>query len=87
MKSYVEEVNKLVETGVKNIKENTVILNNDKPIFDKSDFNTKEGKPIYFDLDELGRSNGAIAILSNNTIPLVIKKDLDYPNPYGWTEV
>ena len=86
MKSYVKEVNKLVETGVKNIKENTVTLNNDKPILDKRDFNTKEGEPIYFDLDELGRSNGAIAILSNNTIPLVIKKNLDYPDPYGWTE-
>ena len=39
-KSYIKEVNKLVETGVKNIKENTVTLNNNKPIFDKDDFNT-----------------------------------------------
>lgn len=85
-KSYIEEVDKLVETGVKNIKENTVTLNNNKPIFDKDDFNTKEGDPIYFNLDELGRSNGAIAVLSNNTIPLVIKKDLVYPDPYGWTK-
>ncbi len=53
---------------------------------EKSDFNLVEGEPIYFELDELGRSNGAIAILSKYTIPLVIKKDLTYPDSYGWTK-
>lgn len=84
--NYKNKVSELVEKGAKNIKEKSIPLNNGKPIFEKSDFNLVEGEPIYFELDELGRSNGAIAILSKYTIPLVIKKDLTYPNPYGWTK-
>lgn len=72
--NYKEKVNKLVEIGAKNIKENSIILNNNKPIFEKNNFNIIEGKPVYFELDKFGRSNGAIAVLSKNTIPLVIKK-------------
>ncbi len=83
--SYNDKINELVKNGTKNIKENSITLNNDKPIFEKKDFNLIEGEPVYFDLDEFGRSSGAIAILSKNTIPLVIKKNLKYPNPYGWT--
>ena len=84
--NYKNKVSELVEKGAQNIKEKSIPLNNGKPIFEKSDFNLVEGEPIYFELDELGRSNGAIAILSKYTIPLVIKKDLTYPNPYGWTK-
>lgn len=72
--NYKNKVSELVEKGAKNIKEKSIPLNNGKPIFEKSDFNLVEGEPIYFELDELGRSNGAIAILSKYTIPLVIKR-------------
>ena len=84
--NYKNKVNELVEKGAKSIKEKSIPLNNGKPIFEKSDFNLVEGEPIYFELDELGRSSGATAILSKYTIPLVIKKDLTYPDPYGWTK-
>jgi DNA-entry nuclease len=84
--SYKNKVDELVEIGVKDIKEKSISLNNDKPIFKKDDFNLVEGEPVYFDLDELGRSDGGIAILSKYTIPLVIKKNLTYPDPYGWSK-
>lgn len=83
--SYDKEVQQLVDKGIKNIKEYSITLNNDKPEFQKQDYKIVEGEPIYFEPDELERSNGAIAIISKNTIPLVIKKNLKYPNPYGWT--
>ena len=84
--NYKKKVNELVENGAKNIEENSIPLNNGKPIFEKSDFNLVEGEPVYFEPDELGRSSGAIAILSKYTIPIVIKKGLTYPEPYGWTK-
>lgn len=84
--NYNEIVDKLIKNGAKNIKKSSVILNNDKPMFKKTDFNVIEGEPVYFELDEHGRSSGAIAILSKNTIPLVIKKNLEYPDPFGWTK-
>ncbi len=83
---YKNKVSELVEEGTKNIKEKSIPLNNGKPIFEKNDYNLVEGEPVYFELDELGRSSGATAILSKYTIPLVIKKDLTYPDPYGWTK-
>lgn len=83
--NYDEEVQQLVDKGTKNIKQYSITLNNDKPKFQKQDYKIVEGEPIYFEPDELERSNGAIAIISKNTIPLVIKKNLKYPNPYGWT--
>lgn len=84
--NYNEEVDKLVKNGVKNIKETCKTLNNDKPIFKKEDYNLTEGNPIYFDIDKFERATGSIAILSKNTIPLVIKKKLKYPDPYGWSK-
>lgn len=83
---YNEIVNKLIQNGTKNITNETITLNNDNPILLKDNYKIKEGQPIYFELDEYGRSNGAIAILSKNTLPLVLKKHLNYPNPYGWTQ-
>lgn len=84
--NYKNKVSELVDKGAKNIKEKSIPLNNGKPIFEKDDYNLVEGEPVYFKLDELGRSSGATAILSKYTIPLVIKKDLTYPDPYGWTK-
>ena len=84
--NYKYKVNELVEKGAKNIKEKIITLNKGKPIFEKNDYNLVEGEPVYFELDEHGRSSGAIAILSKYTIPLVIKKDLTYSEPHGWTK-
>lgn len=83
--NYINEVNELVQNGVKNIKENHKTLNNNKPKIEKN-YNLNEGEIHYFDIDKAGRVTGAIAVLSKNTIPLVIKKHLKYPEPYGWTE-
>lgn len=83
---YNIEIKKLVEKGTNNINNETVILNNGTPIFNKCDYEIVEGEPIYFELDEYGRSNGAMALISKNTIPLVVKKKLNYPDPYGWTK-
>lgn len=80
---YVEE---LINKRRNSIKEFTSVLNNDKPIFEKQDYEIIEGEPKYFEPDEQGRATGAIALVGKNTIPLVIKKKLKYPNPYGWNE-
>ncbi|MCF0124594.1 MAG: DNA/RNA non-specific endonuclease, partial [Clostridia bacterium] len=84
--NYNDLVTKLVLDGTKNIKKTSISLNKNKPILKKEEYDLIEGQPIYFDLDELGRPTGAIAILSKTTIPLVIKKNLKYPNPYGWSK-
>lgn len=78
------DIEELVNIEPSRIKETTVILNNDKPFFNKEDYSTLEGQPIYFELDEYQRSNGAIALISPNTLPLVTKKKLNYPEPSGW---
>ena len=83
MSNYNSKVEELVNKRIDTIEEVSVPLN-DKPMFKKKDFEVVEGEPIYFEPDEYGRSNGAIALISKNTIPLVIKKKLKYPNPYGW---
>ena len=84
--NYNEIVKQLVNKGTKSIKEFNISLNNNKPLFQKEDYEIVEGEPIYFEKDEYGRSTGAMALISRNTIPLVINKKLDYPNPYGWTK-
>ena len=84
--SYDKKLNELIDADINNIEDETHELNNGKPIFSKSDYKVVEGKPQYFKQDEYGRSSGAIALVSRNTLPLVIKKKLIYPDPYGWTE-
>lgn len=86
MENYINEVNRLVENGTNNIKKKVVILNDDKPIFNKKDFDIIEGTPKYFGVDKYGRVMGAIALLSKNTIPKITEKELEYPRPYGWTK-
>ena len=85
MNNYNNIVDKLLDKGTYNIEEYSVTLNNDKPLFKPQDYDIVEGEPKYFEPDTNGRSNGAIALLSQNTIPLIIKKKLKYPDPYGWT--
>lgn len=83
---YNSEIKELLNRRLDNLKEFTVTVNDGKPIFSKKDFEIIEGEPQYFEPDEYGRSNGAMAFISKNTIPLVIKKKLKYPEPYGWTK-
>lgn len=45
---YKEIVENLVNKGADNIKKKTVILNDNKPILEKEDFNVIEGNPINF---------------------------------------
>lgn len=75
MENYINEVNRLVENGTNNIKKKVVILNDDKPIFNKKDFDIIEGTPKYFGVDKYGRVMGAIALLSKNTIPKITEKE------------
>ncbi len=72
----MSEMNELVNVNINKVQESVVIVNNDKPLFKKQDYQTIEGKPKYFELDEYGRSSGAIAMLSIDTIPLVTKKKI-----------
>ncbi len=84
--NYKEIVEDLVNKGADNIKKKTVILNDNKPILGKEDFNVIEGNPKYWGTDKYGRITGAIALLSKNTIPIITEKELEYPRPYGWNE-
>lgn len=86
MMSYDKKLNELINADINNIEDETSELNNGKPLFSKNDYKVVEGEPKYFDSDEYGRSSGAIALVSRNTMPLVIKKKLVYPEPYGWTK-
>ena len=47
---YNIEIKKLVEKVTNNINNETVILNNGTPIFNKCDYEIVEGEPIYFEL-------------------------------------
>ena len=71
-KTNIEE---LINIEPSEMKDTTVILNNDKTFFNEEDYSTIEGQPNYFELDEYQRSNGAIALISPNTLPLVTKKN------------
>lgn len=81
------ELEKIINKRISNLQECVVLVNNNIPFFTKKAFDTTiEGEPQYFEIDEYGRSNGGIALISNNTKPLLIKKKLQYPDPYGWTK-
>jgi len=84
--NYKEIVENLVNKGADNIRKKTVILNNNKPILEKADFNVIEGNPKYWGIDKYGRITGGIALISKNTIPIITDKELEYPRPYGWNE-
>lgn len=86
IKDYTADLEKLIKT--KNINELSLIFNNDAPLFSKQDYEYEkfEGNPKYFEPDDQNRATGSIALVSKNTIPLVMKKKLKYPNPYGWNK-
>jgi DNA-entry nuclease len=77
----------ILEKDIYKLKEYTLPINNRKTFFNKEDYNIIEGIPKYFEPDELGRTSGAIAIISRNTLSIRTEKHLRYPNPNGWTKV
>ena len=83
---FEDVINELINIQPNKIKKYTIVINDDKPLFNKKDFDTIEGKPQYFELDNNGRSNGAIAIISKNTLPLITKRKLKYPEPSNWNK-
>ncbi|MCI8961444.1 MAG: hypothetical protein HFJ18_00760 [Clostridia bacterium] len=86
MKKSNINIEELVNVEVNKIKEAVITVNDDRPLFSKQDYEIVEGEPKYFELDEYDRSSGAIALISNNTMPLVTKKRLKYPSPSGWNK-
>ena len=84
--SYKDKVEELVNAGADNIRKKIVVLNENKPIFSKKDYQVVEGIPQYYGLDKYNRITGAIALVSKNTIPRITEKELEYPRPYGWTK-
>lgn len=82
---YNNIIKKLIKQENYSIEE-IIRVNNGIPIFEKKDYEIIEGEPVYFEIDKYGRSSGGIALISRNTMPLVIKKNLKYPEPYGWTD-
>ncbi len=67
--SYKDKVEELVNAGADNIRKKIVVLNENKPIFSKKDYQVVEGIPQYYGLDKYNRITGAIALVSKNTIP------------------
>lgn len=82
------KIEQLVNLGTKNINDTRIKINNNKPKFNKKDYNIEVGEIKYFDLDNEGRITGAIALISKTTAPLpdIIEKEIKYPNPHGWTK-
>ena len=71
---------------IKNIKD-TITQIKGQSFFTSHDLETKEGLPIYYDLDEFNRTTGGIALISTYTLSPLINKKLVYPNPSNWDKL
>lgn len=80
-------IKEMLEKNIYKLKEYSQSINNGKTFFKKEDYNIIEGIPQYFEPDEFGRTSGAIAIISRNTLSIRTEKHLKYPNPSGWTKI
>ena len=80
-------IEQVINQDLNKIDELSIIINNNKPFFEEKDYDIREGVPKYFEPDEYGRSSGAIAIISNNTLSIRTEKYLTYPDPNGWTKI
>ena len=89
MKEIVkDEINKAIQENVGKNREKSIVINNNKSMFNKKDFEKiKEGKPKYSRLDKYGRSRGATALISKYTKALIIEKKIKYDNPSNWTKI
>ena len=79
-------IKNLLNKNIDKLDDYKSIVNNGEPFFEKEDYNTIEGVPIYFEPDEFGRASGAMAIISRNTLSIRTEKHLRYPDPNGWNK-
>lgn len=85
-KNKEEQIKELLSKNIYKINDYIVQVNKGKTFFYEEDFNIIEGIPIYFEPDEFGRTKGAMAIISKNTLSIRTEKHLKYPDPNGWTK-
>lgn len=86
MRNREEIIDEFLNKNVNKLEDFTLVVNNNTPFFQKTDFEIVEGSPKYFEPDELNRTSGAIAIISKYTLSIMVEKHLKYPEPNGWTE-
>ncbi len=86
MKNEEKIINEFIDKDISKLDNYAPIVNNNKPFFKEKDFEITEGIPKYFEPDELNRASGGIAIISKNTLSIMVEKHLKYPDPNGWTE-
>lgn len=86
-KELQEMIDNLINKDIKTIKKYSVEINEGIPFFSNDDYKIVEGVPKYFEPDKYGRSNGTIAIVSKDTMPFIINKNLKYLPPYGWNDI
>lgn len=86
MKNKEEIINEFLNKDINKLDDFAPKVNNDKPFFQKTDFEVIEGIPKYFEPDELNRTSGGIAIISKYTLSILVEKHLKYLDPNGWTE-
>lgn len=79
-------IKEILEKNIYKLKDYTEVVNNGKTFFTKSNYNTVEGIPEYYEIDEYGRTSGAIALISRNTLSIRTEKHLRYPDPNGWSK-
>ena len=84
-KEYI--IKEILAKNLNKLEEYTEIVNNGKTFFTKNDYDIIEGVPQYYEIDEYGRTSGAIAIISRNTLSIRTEKHLKYPDPSGWSEI
>ncbi len=80
-------LNKFLERNLYKLTKYTETVNNGKTFFTQNDCSIIEGMPQYYEIDEYGRTKGAIAIISKNTLSIRTEKHLNYPNPSGWSNI
>ena len=79
-------LNKFLEKNLYKLTKYTETVNNGKTFFTQNDYSVIEGVPQYYEIDEYGRTKGALAIISRNTLSIRTEKHLNYPNPSGWSK-
>lgn len=80
-------INEILAKNLYKLEEYSETVNKGKTFFTKKDYNVIEGLPQYYEIDEYGRTSGAIAIISRNTLSIRTEKHLRYPDPNGWSKI
>ena len=78
-----------VESAPENIPEYSdkdyIVLNDNMPLFTENDLKEIEGE-VYSELDELGRCGTAIAMLSQEMMPMEERGSIGQIKPSGWNQ-